>query len=104
MFFWYSGFDFWRLWQGTVIRKYGLSGIGNTVTKWNRKYGLCGIENTFKQFKWNRKYGYVEQEIWYFDLSGLGNTIFCEGNKETTIQETLNKQSNSENFKDFLLV
>ena len=40
----------------TVIRKYGLSGIENTVTKWNRKYGLSGTEHTAKECKWNTKY------------------------------------------------
>ena len=43
-----------------MIRKYGLSGIENTMTKWNRKYGLSGTENTVKECKWNTKYGCVE--------------------------------------------
>ena len=46
--------------MGTVIRKYGLSGIENTMTKWNRKYGISGTEHTVIEYKWNRKYGCVE--------------------------------------------
>ena len=49
-----------RNWWGTVIRKYGLSGIENTVTKWNRKYGISGTEHMVKGYKWNRKYCCVE--------------------------------------------
>ena len=43
-----------------MIRKYGLSGIENTMTKWNRKYGMSGTEHTVIEYKWNRKYGCVE--------------------------------------------